>query len=166
MFLVKARSRKVNGYSAWVVCKSHLMLNWTRSISFFNFLIFFFRQSDAHPQRVFSCIQSCGIVTGITAHNQFIHLHGQRGARLDHDQSVYGSIIYPCTLLLTIVSPFFFWAPENYLQALEKICVDHLVYLDGWIKFNDKLKVKSQKFLLIVILFRIRIQCRCAYCQL
>ena len=110
-------------------------------------------------------MKSCDIVTGITAHNQFIHLHGQRGARLDHDQSVYGSV-YPRTLLLIIVSPFFLWAPGHYFEALGKICVDGLVHIDAWIKFIDKLKVDTQKFLLIVMLFRIRIQYGCAYCQL
>jgi len=84
-------------------------------------------------------------------HNQFIHLYGQRGARLDRDQSVHGSIVNPRTLLVTILSPLMFWAPDVHLQALEKIWVDRLVHYGPWSKFTNKLNTEWQEITIIVI---------------
>jgi hypothetical protein len=90
-------------------------------------------------------------LTGVLAHNQFIHLYGQRGARLDRDQSIHGSIVNPRTLLMTIFSPLLFWAPDAHLQALEKIWVDQLVHISAWVRFVDRLSADSQEFILIVL---------------
>ena len=91
----------------------------------------------------------------IIAHNQFVNLYGQQGARLDRDQSVYSSSVYSKTLLLTALSPFLFWAPDDHLQTLEKLWVDRLLHHDAWIRFIDKLQAESQQFILIVRLFSI-----------
>lgn len=82
-------------------------------------------------------------------HNRFIHLHGQRGARLDRDQSVHGSIVNPRTILVTCLSPLLFWAPDVHLQSLEKIWVDRLVHIGPWIQFIDKLNTEWQEFSII-----------------
>jgi len=82
-------------------------------------------------------------------HNQFIHLYGQRGARLDRDQSVHGSIVNPRTPLVTILSPFLFWAPDIHLKALEKIWVDRLVHYGPWTEFIEKLNTEWQEFIII-----------------
>jgi len=82
-------------------------------------------------------------------HNQFVNLYGQQGARLDRDQSVYSSSVYSKTLLLTALSPFLFWAPDDHLQTLEKLWVDRLLHHDAWIRFIDKLQAESQQFILI-----------------
>jgi hypothetical protein len=87
----------------------------------------------------------------IIAHNQFVHLYGQRGARLDRDQSVHGSIVNPKSLLVTILSPFLFWAPDVHLQALEKIWVDRLVHFGHWTKFTNKLNTEWQQITIIVL---------------
>lgn len=86
----------------------------------------------------------------MTAHNQFLHLHGQRGARLDRDQSIHGSIVNPRTLLVIILSPSLFWAPDVHLQSLEKIWVDRLVHIGPWTQFIDKLNAEWQEFSIIV----------------
>lgn len=82
--------------------------------------------------------------------NQFINLYGQRGARLDRDQSIHGSIVNPRTLLVTILSPVLFWAPNDHLRALEKIWVDNIVHHGPWIRFIEKLNTEWQDFILFV----------------
>jgi hypothetical protein len=96
-------------------------------------------------------LTSCGALMKIIAHNQFVHLYGQRGARLDRDQSVHGSIVNPKSLLVTILSPFLFWAPDVHLQALEKIWVDRLVHFGHWTKFTNKLNTEWQQITIIVL---------------
>ena len=90
-------------------------------------------------------------LTKMTAHNQFVHLYGQRGARLDRDQSVHRPIVNPRTLLATVFSPLLFWAPEAHLQALDKIWVDRLVHEGPWTQFTRKLTTEWQKITIIVL---------------
>ena len=99
------------------------------------------------------------VLTGVTAHNQFVHLYGQRGARLDRDQSVHGSIVNPRTLLVTLLSPFLFWAPDVHLKALEKIWVDRLVHYGPWTEFMEKLNTEWQEFIIIVHLLHFTCLC-------
>jgi len=87
------------------------------------------------------------------AHNQFIHLYGQRGARLDRDQSVYSSTVKSRSLLVKNFSPLLFWAPETHLQALENIWVDRLVHVDSWTQFNKKLIAEWKEIIIIAIVF-------------
>lgn len=93
----------------------------------------------------------------MTAHNQFVNLHGQRGARLERNQSVHGLTINPRTTLVKFLSPFLFGAPEIHLRALDKIWVDNLVHRGHWNEFISKLNTEWQEFSLIVQLFRFRV---------
>jgi hypothetical protein len=86
-------------------------------------------------------------------HNQFLNLYGQRGARVDQQQSVHGSIVNPRTMLVVIFSPLLFWAPDVHLEALEKIWVDRLVHVGLWSEFINKLNSEWQEFIIIVSLF-------------
>jgi hypothetical protein len=86
------------------------------------------------------------------AHNQFIHLYGQRGARLDRDQSVHSPTVKSRSLLARNFSPLLFWAPETHLQVLEKIWVDRLVHVRPWTQFNDNLIVEWKEIAIIVSL--------------
>lgn len=115
------------------------------------------RQDDAQFQWVSRNIPiSCGTLIISLAHNQFVHLYGQRGARLDRDQSVYSSTVKSRSLLVTNLSPLLFWAPETHLQALEKIWVDHLVNVDSWTQFNKKLIAEWKEITIIVLLLYFR----------
>jgi len=93
-----------------------------------------------------------GVLTKIIAHNQFVHLYGQRGARLDCDQSIHSSVVNENTLLVTLLSPFLFWAPDIHRKALDKIFVDGLVHRDHWTAFSNKLSVEWQEITIIVLL--------------
>ncbi|KIM86765.1 hypothetical protein PILCRDRAFT_816011 [Piloderma croceum F 1598] len=86
-------------------------------------------------------------------HNQFVHLYGQRGARLDRDQSVYSATVKSRSLLVINLSPLLFWAPETHLQALENIWVDHLVDINSWTQFNKKLIAEWKEITIIGIVF-------------
>lgn len=83
-------------------------------------------------------------------HNQFINLYGQRGARLNHDQSIHGIIVNPGSWFLKAVSPLIFWGADVHLAALEKIWVDRLVDLRPWTYFINKLNEEWQEFIIIV----------------
>ena len=99
------------------------------------------------------------VLTGVTAHNQFVHLYGQRGARLDRDQSVHGSIVNPRTLLVTLLSPVLFWAPDVHLKALEKIWVDRRVHYGPWTEFMEKLNTEWHEFIIVVRLLHFTCLC-------
>jgi hypothetical protein len=100
-----------------------------------------------------SCIFTVsGVLTGMRVHNQFLNLYGQRGARVDREQSVHGSIVNRRTMLMKIFSPLLFWAPDVHLQAFEKIWVDHLVHLGPWTEFITKLNTEWQEFIIVVSL--------------
>lgn len=86
----------------------------------------------------------------IKAHNQFVHLYGQHGARLDRDQSIHGSVVNPRTALVKLLSPFLFWAADVHLQAFEKIWVDRMVHKGPWTLFINKLNEEWQEFIIVV----------------
>ncbi|KIM71656.1 hypothetical protein PILCRDRAFT_93766 [Piloderma croceum F 1598] len=86
-------------------------------------------------------------------HNQFIHLYGQRGARLDRDQSVHSLTVKSRSLLARTFSPLLFWAPETHLQVLEKIWVDRLVHVRPWTQFNDNLIAEWKEITIIATVF-------------
>lgn len=86
----------------------------------------------------------------MTAHNHFMDLHGQKGVRLSYYQSIHGPLVQPRTLLVKILSPFVFWAPDIHLQALEKIWVDRVIHNVAWDEFIKKRITEWQDFSLIV----------------
>jgi hypothetical protein len=91
------------------------------------------------------------MLTEIIAHNQFLHLYGQQGARLDRNQSVHMSTVKSRSLLFTFLTPVLLWAPETYLRALEELWVDGLVHCDHWTQFTNKLNSERQEISFIVI---------------
>jgi len=111
------------------------------------------RQNDVHSQRVFRNMLIFGrTLMDSLAHNQFIHLYGQRGARLDRDQSVHSSTVKSRSLLVRSFSPLLFWAPDTYLQVLEEIWIDRLVHVRPWTQFNDNLIAEWKEITIIVLL--------------
>ncbi|KAI0277909.1 hypothetical protein BGY98DRAFT_934068 [Russula aff. rugulosa BPL654] len=54
------------------------------------------------------------------AHWRFLHFHGETHARLIQDQSVYDKPERERSLLITLLSPLLFLAPDAYLREMEK----------------------------------------------
>ncbi|KAL6300413.1 hypothetical protein BKA93DRAFT_829121 [Sparassis latifolia] len=82
------------------------------------------------------------------AHHRFLHFHGQYGARLCRDQSIYGESTPARTLLIRIMSPIFFNAPDVHLRGLESLWIDGLINQLPWSNFIQRLKVDWQEFVL------------------
>jgi len=58
-------------------------------------------------------------------HERFLHLHGQRMARLNRNQSIHPE--RKRTLLMTVVSPLVLYGAEAHLRKLQEITTDSLV---------------------------------------
>jgi len=110
-----------------------------------------------------SCIFTVSsVLTGMRVHNQFVNLYGQRGARVDRDQSVHGEIVNPRTWLVVLFSPLLFWESDVHLQELEKIWVDRLVHLRPWTEFIKKVNNEWQGSTIIVSWLCFTYLCRLA----
>ncbi|KLO11175.1 hypothetical protein SCHPADRAFT_486100 [Schizopora paradoxa] len=75
----------------------------------------------------------------VFVNEKFHHFAGQHGARLSRHQSIRGDKRNR-TLLIRLVSPFLFYAPESHLSSLEKIYVDETVKTYPWTAFVTKLQ--------------------------
>jgi hypothetical protein len=133
---------------AWWVSKS-------LSFSEDNFVTFLLSRTTARMMRnlsmfhVYLWTSSSALMT-MTVHSQFMDLHGQKGVRLSYYQSIHGPVVQSRTLLVKILSPFVFWAPDIHLQALEKIWVDRVIHTIAWDDFIKKRITEWQDFSLIV----------------
>lgn len=72
------------------------------------------------------------------------------GARLDREHSVRRKKPRPRTLLISVFSPVFFFAPEVHLMEVEKIFTDEVLNHTTWKPFIDKLLAEWQEFVLFV----------------
>ncbi|KAK7026847.1 hypothetical protein VNI00_015389 [Paramarasmius palmivorus] len=82
---------------------------------------------------------------------RFKNFHGQLAARLDWDQSVYippGSKT-PRSLLLRILSPPLFFAPETYCRELDKIWIDGQIHAARWTKYFSEMHTEWQQQILL-----------------
>ena len=68
---------------------------------------------------------------------QFLSFHGQPGARLDTDQSIYESPERRARIstLLRIINFVFFGASYTYSEEIKRVWVDELVNLPRWRAF-------------------------------
>ncbi|KAH9059584.1 hypothetical protein EDB87DRAFT_1577599 [Lactarius vividus] len=77
--------------------------------------------------------------TGVT-HSKFLNIHGQQHARLFRNQIVYSGRKYnERSLLVTLLSPLLFLAPEVHLQEMEKVWTDEIIIERVWRGFTTKL---------------------------
>lgn len=83
----------------------------------------------------------------IPAHHRFVNFHGQHGARLNSDQTVHGRK-HQRSLLIQLLSPLLFSAPDVHLKSLESILVDRIVRLGSWNRFIGKLNSEWSEFTL------------------
>ncbi|KAJ7928122.1 hypothetical protein B0H13DRAFT_2311984 [Mycena leptocephala] len=83
------------------------------------------------------------------AYDRFLNFHGLPHARLDLDQSVYDAEKRPQWVLFCALSFFLFFAPEVYLQSLEKAYTDKTVLVRVWKPLIHKLNTEWQDFTLL-----------------
>ncbi|PBK73896.1 hypothetical protein ARMSODRAFT_951414 [Armillaria solidipes] len=74
----------------------------------------------------------------IVFRERFINFHGQTGARLERDASVYDTT-FKRTPLVVVLSPFLFFAPDIHLTTLKKIKGDGFFRRASWSGFTEKL---------------------------
>jgi len=73
------------------------------------------------------------------AHWRFLYSHGQKHARLVRDQTVYNKPKRERSLLITLLSPLLFLAPEVHLREMEKLWTDEVIIETVWRSFMTKL---------------------------
>ncbi|TFK26157.1 hypothetical protein FA15DRAFT_667838 [Coprinopsis marcescibilis] len=83
----------------------------------------------------------------VFARQRFYNWHGLPEARIYRDQSVYGTK-QKRTLLITILSPLLFNAPDVHLLNLEKMWVDGIMHNAVWSHSIKKLNDDWQEFIL------------------
>lgn len=72
---------------------------------------------------------------------RFYNFHGLPAARLECDKSVYGTVVKR-TPFVILLSPLLFFAPDVYLDSLNKIWGDGLITKKSWIVFIEKIKAE------------------------
>ncbi|KAI0067090.1 hypothetical protein BV25DRAFT_1848706 [Artomyces pyxidatus] len=93
-------------------------------------------------------ICSVGRLLGYLLHWRFLYFHGQRVARLDQGRSLHGNVSRPRSLLITLLSPILFYAPELHLTEIEKLWADKIIVLRAWNAFITRLQSEWQEFVL------------------
>ena len=88
----------------------------------------------------------------LPATERFFNLFGFHGARLSNVQSIRGPKETKRSLLITLLSPVLFYAPEVHLTALEKLWVDQVVRFRLWDTFRNEVERDWEGFILTVCL--------------
>jgi hypothetical protein len=77
------------------------------------------------------------------ARERFLNLSGEKHARIDANQSVYGEKarigLNETTLAFRILSPLLFLGPEVLFKKMEMLWVDRIAYAEPWNHFFDEL---------------------------
>ena len=84
------------------------------------------------------------------AHWKFLYVHGQQHARLIRHQTVYSGELHPRSLLITLLSPVLFLAPEVHLKEVEKLWTDEIIIETVWKRFMTKLLGEWEELILWV----------------
>jgi hypothetical protein len=106
-------------------------------------LLSFFGQPSLQPVRL---CHSCTY----TAHWRFLYFHGQRHARLVRDQTVYSKPRRERSILITLLSPLLFLAPEVHLREVERLWTDEVIIETVWKTFMIKLLAEWEDIILWV----------------
>ncbi|OAX36833.1 hypothetical protein K503DRAFT_867288 [Rhizopogon vinicolor AM-OR11-026] len=77
---------------------------------------------------------------------KFVNFCGQRGARLDADQSLYDSENEDIPAILRILNVVLFNSPNLHRESLNKVWVDKTVVKPRWNKFMDQLNSEWNSF--------------------
>lgn len=70
---------------------------------------------------------------------RFANLHGQDIARLSRLQSIRQEFVKKRSLILAILSPLLFYAPDIHLRNIEDVWIDRMVLQDHWKDFIAKM---------------------------
>ncbi|KAF8190343.1 hypothetical protein K438DRAFT_922970 [Mycena galopus ATCC 62051] len=81
------------------------------------------------------------------ARTRVYNFHGEPGARLNSDQSIHATM-QKRTMLVKILGPLFYYAPDFHLLALHTMYTDGLVRHRGWAEFVTRLNDEWQEFTL------------------
>ncbi|KAF8155634.1 hypothetical protein B0H34DRAFT_659915 [Crassisporium funariophilum] len=79
-------------------------------------------------------------------HERFLHLHGEKPARLNRDQSIHPERRE--TMIMKILSPLLLYGPEVHIRKLRKMSVDTLVNNPVWRELLDQLTSEWKEFTL------------------
>lgn len=96
-----------------------------------------------------------------SGYERFVNFHGQHGARLSRLQSIRPDS-KKRTLMMIILSPTLFFAPDIHLKNIEEVWIDRMVLQEPWSDFIDNLVREWEGFVLYVgapILFHIKDVC-------
>ncbi|TDL22881.1 hypothetical protein BD410DRAFT_202988 [Rickenella mellea] len=85
-------------------------------------------------------------IISFLANDRLLNFHGMHGARLTSEQSVQGQRKGDRSLLVTILSPLLFCAPDTHLNGLEKIWVDGIIKQMHWKLFVETLRSEWVEF--------------------
>jgi len=107
-------------------------------------------QFTSHIQRVFyrfsvslarTLSQMLNLLTSCicSAHWRFLHFHGQRHARLVRGKTAYNKPSRKRSILISLLSPLLFLAPEVHLREMEKLWTDDVIVESVWNTFMSKL---------------------------
>ncbi|THH19342.1 hypothetical protein EW146_g1813 [Bondarzewia mesenterica] len=73
------------------------------------------------------------------AHAEFVHHHGETGARLQPGQSIYGhGEVERMSLAFRIVSILNFWSPTYCLRKLSSVTMDDIIIMVTWQSFIEE----------------------------
>ncbi|EIN13393.1 hypothetical protein PUNSTDRAFT_129080 [Punctularia strigosozonata HHB-11173 SS5] len=92
--------------------------------------------------------QVVGRVMNFILHTRFLNLYGQREARLSSWESIYEDAEGAPTLLITILSPLLFFAPDIHMRNLKRIWVDSIIVESAWKQFVDNIEREWEKYLI------------------
>jgi hypothetical protein len=74
-----------------------------------------------------------------SAHWRFLNFHGQRHARLVRDKIAYDKPSCKRSILISLLSPLLFLAPEVHLREMEKLWTDDIDIESVWKRFMSNL---------------------------
>ncbi|KAH7886450.1 hypothetical protein F5I97DRAFT_1928299 [Phlebopus sp. FC_14] len=103
---------------------------------------------DTAPQETLATTILTQYAFLVLADVRFFNFCGQVGARLDVDQTVYYSYRERRSILLVLMSPLLFGAPDVHAVGLRNIWVDQLVNHISWKRFINRLNSEWQEFTL------------------
>ncbi|KII84655.1 hypothetical protein PLICRDRAFT_701806 [Plicaturopsis crispa FD-325 SS-3] len=85
------------------------------------------------------------------AHLRFINFHGEKHHRLRRDQSMYvqDPNEHFSRVVLGLLSPFLFYAPNAHMKSLSNAYVDRIAIESVWKEFIERLHKELQDFLLL-----------------
>jgi hypothetical protein len=89
-------------------------------------------------------------LSGVSAHARFFNFHGEVGARLNVNETVYNVSNRPASVLFHITSWLLFRAPNFHMETLRTIWVDQTINYVPWTKFLENLNSEWQELVLYV----------------